>query len=473
LSIRTDLDDKPLGERMNKQEKEKSRLRDKLNVFVLAFGAMIGWGWVLLSGEWIQRAGTLGAIIAFIAGGIVVLFVSQIYAELTAAMPHEGGVMVFSSRAFGKTVSFVCVWALLLGYIAVVAFESVALPTVLSFIFPETLQGYMYTIAGYDVYATWVIIGILSSLVIACLNVFGMKVVATFQTFLTIAILTIGVIFFAGAATNGSTANMQPLFNSGTAGVLAVFVMTPFMYVGFDVIPQSASEIRLPQKRIGNLLVFSVVVAILWYVLIIAGVGATLNETQRNTSLLVTADAMASAYGGKVWASNLLIIGGVAGILTCWNSFYTGCSRAIAAMAREKMLPQCFAKKHKKYGTPYNAIILICIVTTIAPFFGRNMLIWLSNAGGFGTIITYLIVSISFLVLRKKEPSLERPYKIKHPKFIGIASIVSCACIIVFLFIPGMKSALSIAEWVIIFAWVLLGFILYGLQKLRMDRKRK
>ena len=67
------------------------KVLSKSDVFVLAFGAMIGWGWVVLSGEWIQTAGTLGAILAFVLGGIMVLFVGQAYAELTSAMPKCGG----------------------------------------------------------------------------------------------------------------------------------------------------------------------------------------------------------------------------------------------------------------------------------------------------------------------------------------------------------------------------------------------
>lgn len=72
------------------------------DIMALAFGAMIGWGWVVLTGPWIQKAGSMGAILAFIIGGIVVLFVGLTYAELTSAMPKCGGDLVFSYRALGK-----------------------------------------------------------------------------------------------------------------------------------------------------------------------------------------------------------------------------------------------------------------------------------------------------------------------------------------------------------------------------------
>lgn len=76
------------------------------DIIALAFGAMIGWGWVVLTGEWIMMAGTLGAILGFVFGGIMVLFVGLIYAELTSAMPQCGGEHVFSYRALGEKASF-------------------------------------------------------------------------------------------------------------------------------------------------------------------------------------------------------------------------------------------------------------------------------------------------------------------------------------------------------------------------------
>lgn len=144
---------------MKEQKLHKSKFGKVLNrkdVFGLAFGAMIGWSWVTMSGTWISGAGTLGAIMAFVVGGILVLFVGLTYAELTPAMPQCGGEHVFSFRALGKNFSFVCTWAIILGYIGVVAFEAVAFPTVIQYIAPNFMQGYMYTVAGFDVYVSWV-----------------------------------------------------------------------------------------------------------------------------------------------------------------------------------------------------------------------------------------------------------------------------------------------------------------------------
>ena len=97
-----------------KSRTREKRLLNKLDVFVLAFGAMIGWGWVVLSGTWIGTAGTLGAIIAFVAGGVLVTLIGLVYAELASAMPQMEGVLVFSKRALGRRAAFVCTWSVVL-----------------------------------------------------------------------------------------------------------------------------------------------------------------------------------------------------------------------------------------------------------------------------------------------------------------------------------------------------------------------
>ena len=87
------------------------RVIRRKEVFALAFGAMIGWSWVALTGNWIDSAGSVGAMLAFAIGGVVVIFVGLTYAELASAMPQAGGEHVYSHRALGSTASFICTWA--------------------------------------------------------------------------------------------------------------------------------------------------------------------------------------------------------------------------------------------------------------------------------------------------------------------------------------------------------------------------
>ncbi|ALP90139.1 MULTISPECIES: APC family permease [Clostridium] len=448
------------------EDSKFERVLSKKDIFAIAFGAMIGWGWVVMAGDWIKGAGTLGSIMAFIIGGIMVLFVGLTYAELTAAMPQCGGEHVFSLRALGKNGSFVCTWAIILGYVGVVAFEACAFPTVIQYICPGFLKGYMYTIAGFDIYASWVAVGVVASIIITIINYFGAKSAAKLQTILTISIAAIGVALVAASGFSGNIENTKPLFTDGVGGILTVAVMTPFMFVGFDVIPQAAEEINVPFKKIGKIMILSIVMAVIWYIMIIIAVSMVMTKSQLDTSTLVTADAMKNAFFGSEMAAKVVIIGGMAGIVTSWNSFFMGGSRAIYSLAESKMLPGFLAKLHPKYKTPTNAILLIGVISVVAPFFGRAMMVWLTDAGSFGVVVAYVLVSMSFLVLRFREPDMIRPYKVKCGKIIGGIAVLLSGFMML-LYLPGMPSGLVKEELIMVGAWTVLGIIFYSIAKLK------
>ncbi len=441
------------------------------DVLTLAFGAMIGWGWVVTAGLWIREAGSLGAILAFLIGGTLVVLIGLTYAELASSMPLAGGELIYSFKAMGRVASFITTWALILGYVSVVAFEAVALPTVFEYLIPNYSIGYMYTITGWDVTVTWAGVGIVGSILITWINYRGIKFSTVIMFIFTLLIAIAGILLVTGSGISGSTVNMQPFFENGTAGLFTVIIMTPFMFVGFDVIPQAAEEINLPQKRIGQLLVFSVILAVTWYVAIIFGVSRVLTPSEIDASNLVTADAMAKAFGNSQMMGNILVLGGIGGIITSWIGFYIGGSRAIYALARAGMLPKALGDLHPKYKTPYKAILLIGLLSSIAPLFGRPALVWLVDAGGLGLVVAWLMVAISFLVLRKKEPKMVRPFYLKGGSVIGWLAIIMGLGIGV-LYMPGMPSALIWPyEWIIIIIWVILGIVFYKMTMTKESTK--
>lgn len=450
---------------MSKPEHQSSFIRvlGRKDVIALSFGAMIGWSWVVLTGSWITSAGTLGAILAFLIGGTAIIIVGLTYAELASALPYAGGEHVYSQRALGNTASFICTWAIILGYVSVIAFEAVALPTVLSSLITGLERGYLWTVAGWDVYLGWVLTGVAGAILMTALNIFGVKVAAIVQTVVVLLILLVGSAFVTGSTIVGSGNNLQPLFVDGLSGITIVLVMVPFMFVGFDIIPQAAEEIDLPRRDIGSALILSVIMAVAWYGLIILGVGLVMDAESLTSTDLVTAEANARIYGEV--GGTVLLVTGLAGIMTTWNALMVGASRAIYAMANANMLPSFLGRLHPRYHTPVNALLLIGALSVISPFFGRPALVWLVNAGGLGIVVAYFLVAWSFIALRKKEPELVRPYQAPFGKLTGITAMLLSAGLI-FLYLPGSPSALSWPwEWGIILFWVGLGTLLFFIEK--------
>ncbi|MDR1779003.1 MAG: APC family permease [Clostridiales Family XIII bacterium] len=476
------------------KEERFVRTLNKRDVFSLSFGAMIGWSWVMIVGDWITTGGTFGAILAFVLGGVMVLFVGLTYSELTSAMPLCGGEHVFSLRALGKGSSFVCTWAIILGYVGVVAFEACAFPTVIRYLFtvpddqavtfinsngveiintaPAYLKGYMYTVAGFDVYASWVAVGILSGVAITIINYLGIKPAAILNTIMVFIMFVVGIGFIAAAVVNGDAANMEPLFAADSAGggIMKVAIMTPFLFVGFDVIPQAAEEINLPYKTVGKILVASVIVATLWYIAIIFCVSRMMDTEAIGSSALVAADAMKLAFGNIDAFANVMIIAGICGILTCFNSFFVGGSRAVFAMAEANMLPKFLAKLHKKHRTPVTSIVFIGVVAIIAPFFGRPAMVWITDAGSFGIVIAYALVALSFLVLRFREKEMLRPYRAPLGTLVGVLAVGMSVFMFIF-YLPGMPSALVTQEWIMVGGWTALGVVFGVYAKARYGKQ--
>ena len=173
-------------------------------VLALSCGAMIGWSWVLLTGEWLARAGTLGTVIAFVIGSGIVLLISLTYAELAAAMPLTGGEHHYTKRALGYTASFVASWAVVVAYVTVCVFESAALPTALEYLFPDLAVGLLWQVAGSPVYLSMVLIGALATALMTFINYLGIRFAAFVQTLITVLFIAVGILFFFGVSLSPS-----------------------------------------------------------------------------------------------------------------------------------------------------------------------------------------------------------------------------------------------------------------------------
>ncbi|MBU3158668.1 APC family permease [Clostridium frigoris] len=443
---------------MSEKRESLEKVYSKGDILALAFGAMIGWGWVMLSGYWVEQAGWVGAVIAFLIGGVMCIFVGLCYAELTPALPCAGGGLVFAYRAMGYKLGWITIWCTCFAYVGVAAWEGIAISTAVNYIIPIPQLGYLWTIAGYEVYASWSAIGMVVGLILIIINLRGGKGAVLFQNVATIGLTLAGLFFIISGISIGDSKFLGDAIKSGN-GVFSVLLMVPAMYVGFDVIPQSAEEMNIPKKQIGKILIFSILLAAVWYVAMCIGIALAAPSDIRLNGAVPVADAAAFMYGNPIMGK-VVILGALCGILTSWNGFIIGGARVLFAMGRAKMLPPIFGKVHSKTQAPVAAIILIGIICELAPLLGKNALVWFVNASSFGVVLTYLFVCLSFIIIRKKEPDLERPFKVKNHKFIGYGAIIISVAFIS-LYLPFSSGGLVWPyEWGMILFWAVLGIVL-------------
>ena len=447
------------GQSMNPdRSKGFARVLKSWDVLALSFGAMIGWGWVLLSGDWLARGGSLGAMVAFVIGGGAIFLMSLLYAELAAAMPKVGGEHVYTHRALGPGASFACTWAILMAYVGICLFESVALPTALEYLIPAIRSQPLWEVQGSTVNLGFVLVGLTGAIVMTWINVVGIRTAATIQSAVTLVIVLSGLLLLVGAISFGDLERAKPWFVDGSTGIMAVLIMVPAMLVGFDVIPQSAEEIDLAPNRIGRLLVFSVVIAVLWYALVTLSVSMSASVNMGGD--LAAANAAAALWRGD-WAGQILVIGGIGGILTSWIAFMIGGSRVMYALSQSGSLPAIFSRLHPRYGTPYVAVLAIGFLSCVSPLFGRTIIVWLVDVSSFAIVVAYLFVAVAFLALRRYEPEMPRPFKVPAGNLIGIVAVVLSVAFMN-LYLPWSPSALVWPyEWLMVFLWVGIGLVVY------------
>jgi basic amino acid/polyamine antiporter, APA family len=104
--------------------------------FAFGFGSMVGVGWLLLMDDWLGRGGPLGAMIGFLAGGLLLLPIARIYGRLVRAIPDAGAEIAYTEGVFPRSLAFATGWTMVLAYAIVCPWEAVAIGNLLARVFP-------------------------------------------------------------------------------------------------------------------------------------------------------------------------------------------------------------------------------------------------------------------------------------------------------------------------------------------------
>lgn len=435
-----------------------SRVLGRTDVIAIGFGTMVGWSWIMMATTWITQAGILGTLMAFILGGLIILSIGMIYGELTAALPLAGGEFVFAYRAMGKKPAWFVSWVMSLAYLGVAAWEGIALATAVNYIFPIPMVNPLFEIAGYHVYVSWALVGTAGAFIITVINYFGVRPALLFQVMATVGLIVIAIVLFLGGVTFGDIGNLGKMFNT-ERGFFYVFLMVPAMLIGFDVIPQSAEEMNIAPKNIGRMIVVCILLSLTWYLIITIGVGLAAPVEIRTSGIIPIADVASYLFSSEVF-STVIVFAGILGILTSWNGFFLGATRLIFAMGRACVIPGIFGRLHKKYKTPWAATLLVGTVCMISPFFGRNALVWFINTSSLCALIAYCLVIVSFIILRKRDFELARPFRVKGGILFGKVTFIVAFLYLLFYIAGNFSIDVVNPEFVITALWILVGLVL-------------
>lgn len=460
-------------------QEERSQERAQLSrtlkphwVWAIALGSAVGWGAFVLPVDWMATAGPLGAMVGFGIGGLLMLVIAVSYGFMIQNFPVSGGEFAYAYLGFGRNQAFVCGWFLTLGYMSIVALNASALALLGKFVIPGIAErGLMYSVAGWEVYFGEVAIASLALIAFAWMNVRGATLSGRMQ-FIFCVILVVGVALIAvGALLHPDTSfsNITPLVNPevpALTAILAIVAIAPWAYVGFDNVPQAAEEFDFSPARAFRLIVFALIAAALVYSATIFATALSVpwQDLVASEPVWGTGEAVAGLFGGL--GIFVLAVALCMGIFTGLNGFYISSSRLMFAMGRARILPEVFSKLHPRYNTPYAGIVFTCAVTLIAPWFGRQALLWIVDMSAVGVTIAYFYTCFSAFKLFRwsaddsRDGALEgvvSPVK----KLLSLLGAISGLSFLGLLLIPGAPGFLSPPSWIALFVWIALGVLFY------------
>ena len=431
-----------------------------IDVWGLALGAIIGWGCFVLPGSaFLPKAGPLGTMAGMLIGALLIIVIALSYGYLIRRYPLSGGEFIYTKEAIGKRNAFVCGWGMILAYWSLIPLNATALALISRYLFPGIVQwGLLYQIAGWDVYAGEVILASAFIIIMAIVNIRGIKQAAWLQT--AIALTLVGCICIVTFLVMGMSdwSNLEPGFPDGRRwwkGVFSIVAMAPWAFIGFDCIPQSAEEYNFSPKKSTGIMISAILVAAILYIAVCAVTAVGLKPWQE-----LLADRVNWPTGhvvrntlGRVGLS-VLGIAMFCAVVSGMNAFYISTSRLMYAMANEGSLPKWFAKLSPKYGTPKNGIIFTMCASLFAPWFGREILIWIVDMTSVGAAIVFAYTTASAAIIaRKKNDRLQM--------WIGWIGCIFSLFFLSLLIVPGMPGYLSFQSRVVLFAWIAIGLVFY------------
>lgn len=460
---------------------EKGRLLrclSPLNVWALSFGCAVGWGAFVMPGTtFLPIAGPAGTALGMLIGGAIMLIIGVNYYYMMERYPDAGGTFTYTKETFGYDHGFLSAWFLVLVYIAITWANATALPLVFRNLFGGVFQvGFHYQIAGYDVYFGEVMLSLaaLELFGFACIR--GCRFAARIQT--VMACILFGGILIGGGAVivrhfdcfiQGSLSHFRPAFAPGhnpAAEVFNIVALAPWAFVGFESVSHSAEEFNFSAKKSFSILLLAVVTGVIAYTVLSQLAVSVLPAGYSHWDTYIADIGKLNGLNGLPTFHAVHQLMGDTGLMilffTILAAVITGlvgnsiaASRLIYSMARDNLLPSCFAKLNK-HKAPENAILFIMAISLPIPFFGRTAIGWIVDVNTIGATIAYAYTSAVAYKVAKDNNNL-------GVQATGMIGIVTSLLFFLYFLVPNFwtVSALTTESYLILVAWSVAGFVFF------------
>jgi ethanolamine permease len=450
------------------------------SLWALGVGAVIsghfsGWNFGFATGGW------GGMLVAGIIIAIMYLGLVMSIAEMSPALPHTGAAYSFARTSMGPWGGFVT------GLFENV--EYVLTPAVIV----TFISGYFGSITGMDT-ALYPILWIVFYAIFLALNIYGVALSYKVTLVVTLISLAVLVVFWIsaftsmdfgrwalniGAGPDGKPVELPegngPLFPFGFSGVLATLPFAVWLFLAIEQVPLAAEESVDPKRDLprGILLGFATLVLSAFMIVLLNPSVVGIGSYALGSSLEPLLDGFRAIYGD----AGAVILGLVAltGLIASFHTILYAQGRQVYSLSRAGYFPSALSVTHEKYKTPHVAMIAGSLLGLTV-----MLIIWFANGGGgggetqlgddligtvllnmavFGAMLSYIAQALSFILLRRNQPNIERPFK--SPLGIPGAVVTIVIAVVTLFYQIQDPNFFRGVIWVIV--WCAVGIVYFAL----------
>ncbi|MBM7616892.1 APA family basic amino acid/polyamine antiporter [Weissella uvarum] len=440
------------------------------DMMAMGIGTVVGAGIFTIPGIVAADYAGPAVVISFILAALVAGLSALSYSELASAMPFAGSIYSWANVIFGEFMGWIAGWAVLSEYLIALAFVSSAWSSYfqgfvksLGVQIPSVIAGSFNPAKGQVID----LFGALALLGVGLLVIKGMKAAAIVENWLVVLKVAVIVIFLVVGLTAVQVNNWVPFIPAhqagtdfgGGIGILHGASQVFFAYIGFDTIAANSAEVKNPQKTMPRAIMGTLLVATILFVAV-AAVLTGMFPYQKYAGNAEPA-AWALRQAGHFFTANLLSVVALVGMFTGLIALMVGGSRLLYAFGRDGLIPRQFGKLDKN-ELPRNATILMLVAgILLGSIFPIDIL---SNLVSAGTLVAFMMASLSVLVLRKRKDIPNTGYKVPgYPVIPALAALSAVG-----LFFTLNKDALFLMA-----GWLLIGMIVYFIYGMQHSSKTK
>ena len=426
-----------------------------LGVAYVVSGDYAGWNFGLAEG------GFGGLAIATVLMGTMYACLVFSLAELSSILPTAGGGYGFARRALGAWGGFLTGTAILIEYVLAPAAISVF------------IAGYVESLGLFGLESGWPVYLVCFALFIG-IHLWGVGEALRFSFVVAGVAVAALVVFCVGALTHFDAGGITDIAVDGEAfgssswlpfGLLGIWAAFPFgmwFFLGVEGVPLAAEETKDPSRTLPKAMALAIGVLVLLAVLtLLPAVGAAGSEALKDADNPLVAALQTATGGERTALSQLINYAGLAGLVASFFSLIFAGSRQLFALSRAGYLPRFLSLTSSRKAPVLCLVVPGAIGFSLAAATGSGdrML----NIAVFGAAISYVLMSLSHIVLRRREPHLQRPYRTPGGAVTSsVAFVLACAAVVATFLVDPVAAGIALVLYVVAVGY----FALYSRHRL-------